>query len=156
MVLLRATATPSISEIAQAAHGASIAPESLSPTARREIDASSAHSILPTSSRFDHWGGHLSSPPSAHAWLDQPHSSVVGRWPDGSDHCIVILLLRMIEPKVGGPYAYTKEVAGPSPVCDRMALLLAELFSLSVFPCRLRPILPRSRPGDRCHWPGVT
>lgn len=41
----------------------------------------------------------------------------------------------MIEPKVGGPYAYTKEVAGPfAGFMIGWALLLAELFSLSVFP----------------------
>ncbi|HEX9566207.1 MAG TPA: APC family permease [Thermoplasmata archaeon] len=41
----------------------------------------------------------------------------------------------MISPKVGGPYAYVKEVAGPFPgFIVGWGLLLAEWFSLAVFP----------------------
>src|SRR5206468_1978907 len=44
-------------------------------------------------------------------------------------YCVMIL------PKVGGPYAYVKEVAGPFPgFIVGWGLLLAEWFSLAVFP----------------------
>src|SRR5436853_1583727 len=72
-------------------------------------------------------GARLVGPSSLLAWVLAGAMAMVIAL--SFSYCVMIL------PKVGGPYAYVKEVAGPFPgFIVGWGLLLAEWFSLAVFP----------------------
>src|SRR3989442_3800075 len=72
-------------------------------------------------------GARLVGPSSLLAWILAGAVAMVIAL--SFSYCVMIL------PKVGGPYAYVKEVAGPFPgFVVGWGLLLAEWFSLAVFP----------------------